>query len=247
MVDFSHGNRYHGQRDMTPAPPEREAAFARCRELINTLPDEELEPYLTGSSLRHVAEFIRNSLHEILDTGDANYKHEYDYSVFYYARQCLPLLRALLAAGADPATCAKEEGSFLLSSHVPLANMALMLKAGLTPNLCEDDEESPLIYACMDNAAERVRLLLAYGADAQSPWINENTPLFYAKSAEVAELLVNAGADINTRNREGKTPLMVAEERGKEGEEVAEWLRAVSLRDGVAEERTSSDSHGSHP
>ena len=40
-----------------------------------------------------------------------------------------------------------------------------------------------------------------------------NTPLFYAKSKEIVELLIKAGADINAKNQYGETPLFFAESK----------------------------------
>ena len=62
---------------------------------------------------------------------------------------------------------------------------------------------------------------MAAGADANAEDFNGNSPLFYASTKKVAELLISKGTNINATNN-GFTPLHWAADRGHE--EVAALL-----------------------
>jgi ankyrin repeat protein len=68
---------------------------------------------------------------------------------------------------------------------------------------------------------DMVRLLLAAGADARQPGLLELA--VWHSTAEVTALLVAAGADTNTTDKYGRTPLKIAEDRGRG--DVAKVLR----------------------
>ena len=71
---------------------------------------------------------------------------------------------------------------------------------------------TPLLQAAGQGRTGMVRLLLAHGA-AIAPRFAGETALHEAAMADDAEsiqLLLKAGADLNAKNREGKTALQVA-------------------------------------
>jgi ankyrin repeat protein len=112
----------------------------------------------------------------------------------------LPVMRALLAAGADP--CKAEADGF-----TPLAwairggsqeAVAMLLEAGADPNQTEGHGRTPLLLA-----AERGRLALV-------------------------RLLIEAGADASLADNEGRTPREVAVARA--GMENETRLRAEALQ-----------------
>ena len=74
-----------------------------------------------------------------------------------------------------------------------------------------------------DKTREFIKLLLDYGADINTHTVSAiaETPLHLAIRANIARpslvsLLISLGADINAMNNEGKTPLHLAGERGRE-------------------------------
>ena len=168
-----------------------------CHELLTSLPDAELDKY------------SRIVLQELLSTGNPNAKDEDGYSALYHALECPQMLRALLAVGCSPSVCSDEELVCLLDERVPLASLRLLLEAGANPNAKDegDGDATPLHYACDADDTERVRLLLAHGADPNALWWDEQTALFYAKSAEVAEMLLAAGADVNAESLDCYRPI----------------------------------------
>jgi HEAT repeat protein len=67
-----------------------------------------------------------------------------------------------------------------------------------------------LHLAVAEGNRESIEDLLARGADVNAKDETGTTPLFYASSAEIAELLLSKGADVNVRARGGATPLHAA-------------------------------------
>ena len=118
------------------------------------------------------------------------------------ARPNIRILRELLAAKADP-------NAAFHSSH-------------------STDAYLPLHLAASRGDAEAVALLLEHGADPTRPsgkGSRERTPLEWLvhtpgdtvgprQVSQVAKLLIEAGADVNIRTEDGRTPLMSMAERG---------------------------------
>ncbi len=168
-----------------------------CMELLASLPEAELDS------------FARLELKVLLATGDINARDDEGYSALYHACGCPPMLRALLAAGCTPAACCEEELVCLLDEQLPLDSIRLLLEAGANPNVKDegDAQATPLHYACRNDDAQRVRLLLAHGADPNALWWDGESALFHTQSAEVAELLLAAGADVNARSLDAFRPI----------------------------------------
>ena len=100
---------------------------------------------------------------------------------------------------------------------------ALMLvRMGADPSKPDARGITALAAAAWDNAGdlEGIRELLAMGANVNSDeagafhgLLANGTPLDVAASADrgqICQVLIDAGADVNVRNRYGKTPLLVA-------------------------------------
>jgi ankyrin repeat protein len=146
-------------------------------------------------------------------------------------------LGALRAAVDDPTAVPNGVmplgiGSCLVYAiyHSPLEFVRTLLELGADPNAPADDGFPPLIAAltCTRDApgAPRrtdvdaiLRLLLAYGAEANQRGINDYTPLHMAvaeRNALAIQLLLDAGAnpELRTRIDDCETPLEMARAAG---------------------------------
>jgi len=84
------------------------------------------------------------------------------------------------------------------------------LRNGANPNMAVEDGISVLHLACASGDTTTARLLLLYGADANSLDALGLTPLHRAcrkGRADSARLLLDAGADPNARGKDNRTPL----------------------------------------
>ena len=83
----------------------------------------------------------------------------------------------------------------------------------------QQTEEPPLYKAAEGNEVDRVKQLLAEGADInQAAGRDLETPLHRAisrRSTEAARILIEAGADINKPRSDGQTPLEMARDRNR--------------------------------
>jgi ankyrin len=100
----------------------------------------------------------------------------------------------------------------------------LLLDRGADVNTRRKDHKTPLHLASYYGSAEIVRLLLDHGADLEAAWGNMGMkPLHqvsYGKyrsqedGVRVTQLLLDRGADVNTRRNDHQTPLHVASYHG---------------------------------
>lgn len=91
-------------------------------------------------------------------------------------------------------------------------------RGGVDVNKRDESGNTPLIYACMKNARDLVKMLLDNGADANLGNQQERMPLHFAAetgSPEIIALLTAAGADVNCADSGGSTPLMVMAQHGR--------------------------------
>lgn len=76
--------------------------------------------------------------------------------------------------------------------------------------LSEDDPPTPIFQAVMKDDAEWVRSELQKSPESVNMrwrWLHNATPLVWARSGAVAQLLLEAGADVNAADDSGATPL----------------------------------------
>jgi ankyrin repeat protein len=90
----------------------------------------------------------------------------------------------------------------------------LLLKAGAHPNMAIGTGETPLMTCTRSGSADAVRLLLAHGANVNAKEPNQNqTALMWAAAAQhpkVAQVLIEAGADLQSHTKTGFTALHFA-------------------------------------
>ncbi len=125
-------------------------------------------------------------------------------------------VRALLAAGADPAVTYGDGTTALhWAAHRDAHAMVTdLLAAGADVNAGDDHDVTPLSLACLNGNRLIVDALLAAGADPNAARTNGETPLMTAArvgNLDVVRSLLAAGADPNAREATlGQTALMLA-------------------------------------
>jgi len=140
------------------------------------------------------------------------------------------IVRALLAAGADPKAVDATGTTLLHAATIgnDTETIRLALDSAADVNARNIPfGQTPLFYAAGNNNIAAVRLLVARGADvnavssdgsfqkvkAGTITLGSFTPLFMATprgSAELVNLLLDAGARVNVRDVRGMTPLLAA-------------------------------------
>jgi len=85
-----------------------------------------------------------------------------------------------------------------------------ILSRGADVNAQNDDGTTPLIVAVSRSLGGTASLLISKGADVNKAGDFRWTPLHSASSTDMAELLLNSGADINARLANGRTALFRA-------------------------------------
>jgi ankyrin repeat protein len=88
--------------------------------------------------------------------------------------------------------------------HVPLVNV--LIDRGALVHAQDQYGLTPLHVAAKAGKSESINLLLYHGADVNSRCHNGDTPLHIASSPAVANNLLNRGARVSVRNRNGWTP-----------------------------------------
>lgn len=146
--------------------------------------------------------------------------------------QLLPLAELLLQAGADP----NDGVTFpMAASAGDAATLDLLRAYGANSNQPWATDGSATLYAILhwSRTAAGVQWLLEHGADADPVFAaNGETPLHVAAQqwdVALVESLVQRGADVSRRRRDGRTPYALAELNGNH--EVAAWLRAHGASD----------------
>jgi ankyrin repeat protein len=143
------------------------------------------------------------------------------------SRDNLREVRQLLEQGADP-NARNEKGRTILSAARSPAAIELLLKHGADPNSTVLGNITPLMNAASWGQSDTVALLLRHGARVDLRNAEGSTALHYAAQShgvitdygrreltadelrnclETIRLLIAAGADLQARNNQGRTPL----------------------------------------
>ncbi|KAI9476151.1 MAG: kinase-like domain-containing protein [Benjaminiella poitrasii] len=94
------------------------------------------------------------------------------------------------------------------------------------------------------NQREIAEYLIKEGANVNIEDFEKDTPLFVAETVEMAQLLLDHGADPKHRNEEGITPALTAFEEG--WQEVAELLANITNEELPTEEEDTADDSLAH-
>jgi ankyrin repeat protein len=139
----------------------------------------------------------------------------------------LPLVEALLDAGADP-----NDGVTLplaaSAGDIPVLDLLRARGANVDQAWATDGATALYTILNWSRTPDGVLWLLEHGADPNAVFVeNGETPLHVAARAwdvPLVEAMAQRGADIERKRADGRTPYAVAELNGNRA--VADWLRA---------------------
>lgn len=121
----------------------------------------------------------------------------------------------LLSSGATNGI--SKENLFLYAFKKNPIGVSLMLAGGISPNVNDDDNNTPLIISAANGDFESAKQLVSYRANVNVKNKYAMTPLLYAvkgKYWDIAEYLINNGAKINPVNSYGQNALFWAAYHG---------------------------------
>ena len=85
-----------------------------------------------------------------------------------------------------------------------------LIASGADVNAKNENGQTPLHWAVLEDRIEMAKLLIASGADVGAKNKDGETPLHWAvdnDNIEIAKLLIDSGAKVNVKKRNGDTPL----------------------------------------
>ena len=119
----------------------------------------------------------------------------------------LKLVWLLMGAGWDPAT-RNRHGATCLHLAGNARTTAYFAARARDIDARDDEGRTALMLAAAHGDQEKAKALLGHGASAKHADLNGDTALHAARTAEVAQVLLNAGADIETCASDGATSLI---------------------------------------
>ncbi|WP_424245263.1 ankyrin repeat protein [Elusimicrobium posterum] len=165
-------------------------------------------------------------------------------AVHYAATYCATdIVKFLIENGAD---LKEKDNNGRVPFHWAALNgcvdtMELLYPKGVDIDMRDYQNYTPLIYAAMHGRTEAVKWLVERGVQLDLQNEKGQTALWLATYniagfPEVTQILIDAGADINIKNNEGKSPLQVSAMAGRE--EIRKQLIAA----GAEEEHRKQES-----
>jgi ankyrin repeat protein len=119
--------------------------------------------------------------------------------------------------GERPLHYAISRGRSEVPEAVRAKTLEMLLKAGADPNLPESTKygDTPLMAASNLGTAQLTKILLDAGAKVNGTNNFGRTALHSARDAEIARLLISAGADRHALTISGETPSQSAAREGR--------------------------------
>jgi ankyrin repeat protein len=148
------------------------------------------------------------------------------YSCVYEKEKGVYLPCMIAGLEGTPCMIAGSEGTPLHFTADPRITQ-LLLDANARVDALDEEDYIPLHMACKTGNIAQVEILLSAGANVELRHDGGLSPLLATRCPEVAELLINAGADVNERNQNGFILLELLEEK-KDSELVEVLIRAGS-------------------
>jgi len=126
-------------------------------------------------------------------------------------------LKALLDAGSRFNLPEDELTNLFLQAAIndDPSVVRLMLEAGANANAKDDSGTTALMSAALSGKPETLKILIAAGADLNTVDDRGVSALMRVSEVENARALLDAGADMSLRNKEGKTALALAIENNE--------------------------------
>jgi len=184
----------------------------KCLAPTNTI---DKENFLQAVNAGDVAALDRGTLQKISPT--LNSERLNPGLLIAAGKGDVAMLEALLVHGADPnrpnSALAQTVISKTLTPELKVQVADVLLAHGADPNVSAPDGFTPFHLATFDSNAEVVSLMIRHGADVNrgvdcnSCSQQGELPLYMARSAPVAEAILQAGADVNTTRFLGRTAL----------------------------------------
>ena len=197
---------------------------------IRVLLDAEADPNIpnkNGNTCLHYAaddDCPKEVLQAIIDKGaDVNATNQENETALLAA--CMYgqdfKIRVLLDAEADPNIPNKNGNTCLhyaVDDDCPKEVLQAIIDKGADVNATNQENETALLAACMYGQDFKIRVLLDAEADPNIANKNDYTCLHFSVlgncSKEVIQTIIGQGADVNAKNQESQTALLLACEKG---------------------------------
>ena len=212
---------YRGESDAVLDQIERESSLLHAED-----PHDEIyySPLLTFAIVGGHQELVSTLVRRGFDV--CTYSFQLIFIASHFGEKAM--LDLLFSSGASIETA--DAGLWLATDDMSI--LQRLIKEGLSPNQRPNGDLTPLLYVCRADKRTRLdklKLLLALGADVSVTSDNGRTALHYATisgSFEACELLLDAGVDPRISTPKLPTAAELADQKGYR--EIASLIRSRS-------------------
>lgn len=171
---------------------------------------EELNNHNSGDD-------VLNKIIELIKAGADINSANWDGNYALFVVQNKDLTKALIQNGADPKVKDINRNTLLHRYADDSAMIDFLTEKGLDVNAKNNDGISPIFLA---QNVDILKKFIQYKADIKATDLHGNTVLHRAVDAEMLDLILAAGVDVNAKNDEGKTPVFYIKDTGESGVEL---------------------------